>query len=156
MCLSIIAGLWVNRSPPVSSILSARPQLVNAAAFAMGGRRGFHFLYRVGDRRGSAGGATTIKPFAQKFYNSPAWKNTREVYSKSVGGLCERCLSKGLYNPGEIVHHKIHLTPENINDPRVTLDPANLENLCRECHAAEHERRKRRFKVDELGRVTAR
>ena len=40
--------------------------------------------------------------------------------------------------PGEIVHHKTHLTPENIDDPTVTLNEDNLELLCRDCHGVEH------------------
>ena len=96
-----------------------------------------------------------MREFAEGFYNSPAWKATRKAYSKSKGGLCERCLAKGLISPGEAVHHKIHLTPENINDPNVTLNWSNLELLCRNCHGEEHKKIKRRYKVDELGRVTA-
>lgn len=37
------------------------------------------------------------------------------------------------------MHHKIYLTPQNINDPFITLAADNLETLCRECHAIEHE-----------------
>lgn len=48
-------------------------------------------------------------------------------------GLCVRC-----GRPGEIVHHKIYLTPENIDDPNITLNEDNLELLCRDCHAMEH------------------
>lgn len=97
-----------------------------------------------------------MKPFAEAFYNSPAWKSARKAYAKSKGNLCERCLAKGLYNPGIIVHHKIHLTPENIGDPSITLNWDNLELLCRDCHGEEHKKIRRRYTVDELGRVTAR
>ena len=47
-----------------------------------------------------------MKEYARAFYLSPAWQNCRNTYAQSVGGLCERCLRKGLYVPGEIVHHK--------------------------------------------------
>ena len=97
-----------------------------------------------------------MKDYAKGFYKSQAWKKCRAAYARSRGGLCERCLSKGIYTPGEIVHHKVHLTPDNIDDPTVTLDWNNLELVCRECHAAEHDRRQRRWSIDELGRVTAR
>ena len=40
--------------------------------------------------------------------------------------------------PGVIVHHKIHLTRDNINDMDIALGMDNLEYLCRECHALEH------------------
>ena len=94
-----------------------------------------------------------MKQFAEKFYKSQAWKDTRDAYSKSVGCLCEKCKKKGLIVPGEIVHHKVHLTPQNINDPNVTLNWKNLELLCRECHAIEHGARQRRYTIDEYGRV---
>ena len=51
-----------------------------------------------------------MREFAKNFYKSTTWQNTREAYYKKAGGLCERCLKKGDISPGEIVHHKIHLT----------------------------------------------
>ena len=89
------------------------------------------------------------------FYGTPAWKATRLAYAKSCGGLCERCLSRGIYKAGEIVHHKMHMTPANMHDPNVALNWNNLQLLCRDCHALMHKPTKR-YKVDELGRVTAR
>ena len=95
-----------------------------------------------------------MKDYAKAFYKSAAWKKTRDAFLKSKGGLCERCYKKGRFTPGVIVHHKIHLTPENINVPEITLNWDNLELLCRDCHAAEHGTEKR-YKIDELGRVIA-
>lgn len=95
----------------------------------------------------------SMKPYAEKFYSSKAWKNTRAAYAKSKRNLCELCLDKGLYKPCEIVHHKVELTPQNIDNPDVTLNWNNLQCLCREHHAAIHDRRKRRYKIDDFGRV---
>ena len=92
------------------------------------------------------------KEYAADFYNSRAWKNCRKSYAKSVGNLCERCLLKGLIEPADIVHHKVHINPDNINDPSVTLDWNNLECVCRKCHAELHGNQKR-YKLDEFGRV---
>ena len=78
------------------------------------------------------------RAFAEAFYQSRAWKDARAAYARSVHNLCERCLAEGRYSPLEIVHHRIHLSPENISDPSITLSFDNLEGLCRECHAAEH------------------
>ena len=78
------------------------------------------------------------RDFSVAFYHSKAWKNTRDAYFRSVHGLCERCKKRGVIKSGAIVHHKRHLTPENISDPSVTLNFDNLELLCRECHAIEH------------------
>jgi 5-methylcytosine-specific restriction endonuclease McrA len=94
------------------------------------------------------------REFAKKFYGSRAWKSCRKAYKKSVGGLCERCLAKGLIVPATIVHHKIYIDEKNINNPAVSLNWDNLEALCEQCHADEHEKNAKRYKVDEFGRVT--
>lgn len=73
------------------------------------------------------------KEFAKAFYRSKEWKKCRNGYIKSVYSLCERC-----NKPGYILHHKILLTPQNINDSSVTLNWDNLEYLCQECHNKEH------------------
>ena len=94
-----------------------------------------------------------MKPYAEKFYSSKAWKNTRAAYAKSKRNLCELCLDKGLYKPCEIVHHKVELTPQNIDNPDVTLNWNNLQCLCREHHAEVHDRQQRRYRIDETGKV---
>ena len=98
-------------------------------------------------------GENKMQDFAKTFYKSQAWKDCRAAYAKSVGGLCEICLAKGLYRPGEIVHHSIHITPENISDPSIVLNWDNLQLVCRECHAQLHDGKTRRYRLDELGRV---
>lgn len=92
------------------------------------------------------------REFAKAFYRSAAWISCREGYIKFRGGLCEECLRHGVYRSGDTVHHKVHLTPDNIKDPAVALSWDNLELLCRDHHAERH-RGARRYKVDELGRV---
>lgn len=87
------------------------------------------------------------------FYGTQAWKDCRTAYKSSRGGLCERCLKRGLIVAGSVVHHKIELTEENVNDPSVSLNWQNLELLCRDCHEQHHARDRRRWKVDELGHV---
>lgn len=94
-----------------------------------------------------------MKEYAKSFYKSKRWQATRLAYLKSVGGLCERCLKKGIYRPAVIVHHKVYLTAENIHTPEVALSWDNLEAVCRECHEQEHTGDGKRYKVDENGRV---
>lgn len=94
-----------------------------------------------------------MKEYASSFYSSKAWQRTRRAYTKSVGGLCENCLKKGIYRPGEIVHHIEHITTDNIENPEITMSFDNLQLLCRDCHAQMHDRRKRRYKLDDMGRV---
>lgn len=92
--------------------------------------------------------------FAQKFYKSKAWQETRDAYAASVGWLCERCFAVGMYTPGEIVHHKVYLTAQNIGDPAVSLAWDNLELLCRGCHANVHkEQSPRRYIIADDGCV---
>ena len=92
--------------------------------------------------------------FANAFYSSTAWKNARRAYWQKRGGLCERCLARGIVQPGDQVHHKTPLTPENIHDPRIALDERNLELLCRGCHEMQHGAR--RWRVDAAGAVEIR
>lgn len=79
------------------------------------------------------------KEYARAFYSSKAWQSCRNEYAKRRNHLCEDCLRRGIYRPGEIVHHKIELDPINIELPEVALNFDNLELLCRECHARRHE-----------------
>lgn len=47
-------------------------------------------------------------------------------------------MAKGEVKPGYIVHHKVLLTPMNITDPNVSLNPDNLYYVCKDCHEKEH------------------
>lgn len=76
--------------------------------------------------------------WAKRFYNSKSWQDCRRSYIFKVHGLCEDCLSRGIYTPGYIVHHTILLTPSNINDPNVSLNHDNLRYVCVDCHNREH------------------
>lgn len=98
------------------------------------------------------------KKMSFSFYRTTAWVNTREKYKQSVGNLCERCMAKGIITPAEIVHHKIPLTKDNVNDPNITLSWDNLEALCRKCHAEVHDeiyrkRTGRRYVIGKGGEV---
>ena len=89
--------------------------------------------------------------FAKQFYKSWPWIKCARAYKVEKNHLCERCLSKGLIVPGEEVHHKIKLTPENLSDPSIALNWNNLELLCKQCHMDEHQRK--RWRADERGHI---
>lgn len=74
-----------------------------------------------------------MKDYARNFYNSKQWKETQAAYMSSKHYICERC-----GNIAKICHHKTYITPENINDPNITLSWSNLEALCQTCHTQEH------------------
>lgn len=94
-----------------------------------------------------------MKQYAEKFYKSKAWQNTREAYRKSKGGLCEDCLERGLITTGEIVHHVQPITKRSISNPEITLSWNNLRLLCRPCHERIHRRTPLRYTIDREGRV---
>ena len=94
-----------------------------------------------------------MKPWAEAFYKSKAWQNCREGYAKKCGYLCESCVRQGLHVRGEIVHHKVPLTPENISDASVALNWDNLELVCRDCHAQRHAQHKKRYRINDNGDV---
>lgn len=81
-----------------------------------------------------------MREFSSKFYKSALWKKCRQQYIgtriATDGGLCETCHSR----LGYIVHHKTWITPENINDPNITLNQDNLKYDCLVCHNKENQK----------------
>lgn len=75
-----------------------------------------------------------MQDFAKQFYKSKKWQTCRRSYiAKRMqidGGLCEECRDA----QGYIVHHRIGLTPENIQNPGVTLNHSLLAYVCKDCH----------------------
>lgn len=71
----------------------------------------------------------------RRFYRGDDWKIARAMKIAAVGGRCEKCGAVGTE-----VHHIIHLTPENVIDPEISLNQDNLLLLCNECHNKEHGR----------------
>lgn len=74
------------------------------------------------------------KEWAKAFYKSDAWRSCRLGYiaerKRVDGGLCECCGER----LGYMVHHKILLTPSNIQDPEVSLNWDCLSYECKLCH----------------------
>ena len=91
--------------------------------------------------------------YAKAFYHSRDWRICRTEYIKQAHGLCECCRNRGIIRAGVIVHHINHVSPETIHDPQVLTNPANLQLVCRDCHAQLHRAETKRYKVDDLGRV---
>lgn len=73
------------------------------------------------------------REFSKQFYNSKLWQNTRDYILKRDKYLCVKC-----GRPAEEVHHITHLSPNNINDLTVTVNPDNLISLCKDCHFEQH------------------
>lgn len=72
------------------------------------------------------------------FYHSKAWRDLSYLL-RLKSGKCQRC--------GRIAdmkqlhaHHKVLLTPSNVNDVSISLNPDKIEILCNSCHDEEHNR----------------
>ena len=69
------------------------------------------------------------REFAKAFYNSKLWRDCRKEVLRRDTYTCAYC-----YNRANEVHHIIELTPTNIHDINIALNPDNLIALCRSCH----------------------
>lgn len=94
-----------------------------------------------------------MKSYAESFYKSRQWQRCRDLCIQRAGGLCERCRKEGVIRAAVIAHHKKEITPQNINNPEITLNLDNLEALCMDCHAKVHHRRDKRYRIDKDGKV---
>ena len=83
-----------------------------------------------------------MKPWAERFYNSEAWRACRDGFLKSKGYLCERCSTPADPVVAKIAHHKTYLTKQNINDPAIALSWDNLDD-------------RRRYAFDEEGNLVS-
>lgn len=82
----------------------------------------------------------------EEFYKSKEWQKFRNVFINDMmdtitGNVyCSHC-HKAILNKNDIiVHHKIELTEENVNDFNISLNPDNVEIVCFNCHNMEHRR----------------
>ena len=89
-----------------------------------------------------------MKDYARSFYLPKAWKRTSRAVMLERDGMCERC-----GRLASVVHHKKYITPENINDPEITLNWDNLECLCHDCHNKEHSLKASLTYFDEDGSI---
>ena len=75
----------------------------------------------------------------RKFYNK--YQKVRRVKIRQ-SPLCERCLLKDppILKATREVHHKIHISDGKTYEQKFILATSidNLESLCLECHALEH------------------
>ena len=87
------------------------------------------------------------RDFAKQFYHSKEWDRVRTYILMRDRYRCTRCKI-----PAEEVHHITRLSPENIWDKNITLNPDNLISLCKDCHFKEHEHDKEAGKAAANGR----
>ena len=105
----------------------------------------------ISERGSGTGAAMNKSPEIEEFYVSWKWRRFRESRISMAGGLCEECQRRGIVTPADDVHHIIELTPQNVNDPAISLSVENTLVLCEKCHAEKH--KKRRWRCDAFGHV---
>jgi predicted kinase len=87
-------------------------------------------------RRGNMAKHSILK----SFYASEEWVTLRLQLINERGNRCEHC-SKIIPKSKELIgHHKIELTPENVHDRMISLNPEKIEIICFDCHNKEHKR----------------
>lgn len=78
------------------------------------------------------------------FYRSKEWERlvrTLRMERETEDGLvCAYCGKPIVKKYDAILHHKKHLTEENVNDAEIALNPDNLEFVHHKCHSRIHER----------------
>ena len=89
----------------------------------------------------------------ERFYKSDRWHMARNIIIARANGLCEKCGKVGTE-----VHHIIKLTPDNVDDVSISINPKNLILLCKDCHNKEHGRftNTKEYKFDEEGNMVKR
>lgn len=77
----------------------------------------------------------------QSFYKSVQWRKFRDCIIAERGPVCIDC-GKIISDPKEIEldHCPIELTPENVRDANISLNPENVKIRCHGCHDKRHGR----------------
>lgn len=76
----------------------------------------------------------------KSFYASEAWQRFRAAIIAERGLKCEHC-GKIVANAADLtVHHIKELTPENVHDVMIALNPENVMVVHHECHNKIHNR----------------
>lgn len=76
----------------------------------------------------------------KSFYASEEWQKFRIAIIIERGLRCEHC-GQIVLKPEELtVHHIIELTPENVHDVMISLNPENVMLVHHECHNKIHNR----------------
>ena len=94
------------------------------------------------------------KTFSDKFYHSKKWKNIRAFVFQRDFYMCQICKMPN----SSTVHHIKELTPTNIDNASISINPDNLITLCNRCHNLVHDKYKynedrKRYTFDAEGNV---
>lgn len=76
----------------------------------------------------------------KSFYASQEWITLRLILINERGNRCARCKEFIGKSRDLIGHHRVELTPENVHDRSISLNPELIELVCFDCHNKEHKR----------------
>lgn len=76
----------------------------------------------------------------KRFYRSKEWITLRLNLINERGNECELCNETIAVARDIIGHHKVELTPENVSDANISLNPENILIVCFDCHNKIHKR----------------
>ncbi|HEY5582913.1 MAG TPA: HNH endonuclease signature motif containing protein [Ruminiclostridium sp.] len=76
----------------------------------------------------------------KSFYASEGWQNFRAFIIGDRGFNCEHCGQLIAKVSDLTIHHIIELTPENVNDATIALNPDNVKIVHHDCHNKIHKR----------------
>ncbi|MGJ9381795.1 hypothetical protein [Salipaludibacillus sp. CF4.18] len=76
----------------------------------------------------------------KSFYASKEWIALRLLLIIERGNKCEHCKEIISKSKDLIGHHTVELTPENVHDHNISLNPDKIEIVCFDCHNKEHKR----------------
>jgi len=80
------------------------------------------------------------RDFAKKLYSSEQWQQLRMALIAERGPVCQQC-GKNIARPADIIaHHEIELSPENIRDFNISINPNFIKLICFDCHNKSHKR----------------
>jgi hypothetical protein len=76
----------------------------------------------------------------QNFYTSRPWQAFRAAIIAERGMKCQHC-GQLITKVGDLtIHHIKELTPENVHDAMIALNPDNVKIVHRDCHDQIHQR----------------
>lgn len=76
----------------------------------------------------------------QTFYASKVWRDFRMTLIVERGLRCEHCLQLVLQSRELTAHHEIELTPDNVHDATIALNPKLVKLVHHRCHNEIHKR----------------
>ncbi len=76
----------------------------------------------------------------KSFYASEEWQRFRLVIINERGLWCQHCGQLVTKTSELTLHHIIELTPENVCDATISLNPDNILLVCHDCHNKLHAR----------------